>query len=67
VREIKISVADLRELEAELAAEKAAGLRHGYESLRYNPMAHLYQEGTFVFRNNYKRLPTYTYTSSYLS
>lgn len=64
VREVKISVADLRALETEIAAEKAAGMRHGYESFNYKPLGELYQEGTLVFRNNYSRLPTYTYTSS---
>lgn len=57
-----LTLAQLREIEAEIAAEKAEGINHPNDRFGYIPKGELYNEGFFTFTpNGYRRLPSCTY------
>lgn len=58
-----LTLAQLREIEAEIAAEKADGINHPNDRFGYIPKGELYDEGFFTFTSNggMPRLPNCTY------
>lgn len=59
---IHLTLAQLREIEAEIAAEKAEGINHPNDRFGYIPKGALYDEGFFTFTpNGYRGLPSCTY------
>ncbi len=60
---IHLTLEQLQDIEAEIAAEKAAGIKHPFERFDYKPQGELYDEGFFTYTSNsgMLRLPNCIY------